>query len=222
MAYRWSSIFIAGLFFLMAALPLVSADSDGDGIADSADDCQWSYGMSTVDRSGCPDRDNDGTSDFNDGWAANNPNFQNEFTISSSQDYKDVDFSSDGVNIVTGDENGWVRIWNASSFVNLKSVQAVNNGEVTSVAYSPDGNYVAAGLDDDTINIYYASNISSVHGSISVDVGGGDFVNDVEFSPDSSLVAVSITRSGSGGTNGQVLLIKIFIQTYIFISIFPS
>lgn len=209
MSYRWSSILVAGLFFLLATSPLVSADSDGDGVSDSVDDCQWSYGTSSVDRTGCPDRDNDGTSDFNDGWAANNPNFENEFTISSNQDYNDVDFSSDGVNIVTGDENGWVRIWNATSFVNLKSVQAIGNGEVTSVTYSPDGNYVAAGLDDDTINIYYASNISSIHGSISVDVGSGDFVNDVEFSPDSSLVAVSITRSGNGGTNGQVLLIKV-------------
>ena len=94
MTYRWSSIFIAGLFLLMMALPLVSADSDGDGIADSSDDCKWSYGTSSVDKVGCPDRDNDGTSDFNDGWAANNPNFENEFTISSNQDYNDVDFSS--------------------------------------------------------------------------------------------------------------------------------
>ena len=209
MKSRWSSVFIAGLFLFVAALPFVSADSDGDGVADSSDDCKWSFGTSTVDRMGCPDRDNDGTSDFNDGWAANVPNFQNQYTISSNQDYNDVDFSSDGVNIVTGDEDGWVRIWNATSFVNLKSVQAISSGEVTSVSYSSDGNYIAAGLDDDTINIYYSSNISSVHGSISVDVGGGDFVNDVEFSPDSSLVAVSITNSGNGGTNGQVILIKV-------------
>ena len=44
---------------------------------------------------------------------------------------------------------------------------------------------------------------SSVHGSISVDVGGGDQVNAVEFSPDSSAVAVAIGRSGNGG-NGEV------------------
>ncbi len=209
MKSKISGVFIAGMMIFLVALPMVSADSDGDGISDSSDDCRWSYGDSSADRDGCPDRDGDGTSDLNDGWAANNPNFQNEFTISSNQDYSDVDFSQDGLSIVTGDEDGWVRIWNASSYVNLKSVQSNSNGEVTSVAYSPDGNYVVSGLDDDTINIYYSSNISSVHDSISVDVGSGDYVYDVEFSPDSSLVAVSVGRSGSQGTNGQVLLIKV-------------
>ena len=50
--------------------------------------------------------------------------------------------------------------------------------------------------------------MTSIHGKISVDVGGGDYVYDVEFSPDSSLVAVSIGRSGNGGTNGQVIIIQ--------------
>jgi len=209
MTSQWSSVFIVGLLVIITTLPMVSADSDGDGFSDSDDDCRWSYGTSSNDRNGCPDRDNDGTSDIIDGWVANVPNFQSDFIISSSQNYNDVDFSLDGVNIVTGDEDGWVRIWNASSFVNLKSVQANSNGDITSVAYSPDGNYVAASLDDDTINLYYSSNISSVHGSISVDVGGGDYAFDVEFSPDSSLIAVSIGQSGNGGTSGQVLLIKV-------------
>ena len=77
------------------------------------------------------------------------------------------------------------------------------------VDYSPDGMYVAAALNDDTINIYYSSNLSSIHGSISVDVGGGDRVNAVEFSPDSSAVAVAIGRSGNGGTNGEVAVINV-------------
>ena len=194
---------------VLATMPItVSADSDGDGVSDSTDDCIWSSGTSSVDRVGCPDRDGDGISDYNDGWAANNPNFQNEFTLSSSQNYIDVDFSDDDQFVVTGDEDGWVRIWNSTTHVNVRSAQAINGGEVTSVAYSPDNTMIAAGLDDDTIELYSSSSMTSIHGKISVDVGSGDYVYDVEFSPDSSLVAVSIGRSGNSGTNGQVIIIQ--------------
>ncbi|MDP6195736.1 MAG: hypothetical protein QF880_08495, partial [Candidatus Poseidonia sp.] len=102
-----------------------------------------------------------------------------------------------------------VRVWNASTFTNVRSANAISGGDVTSVDWSPDGQYIAAGMDDDTMQIYYASNLTSVHGSISVDVGSGDYVNDVRFNPDSDLVAVSIGRSGNSGTNGQVFLIQL-------------
>ena len=205
------AVFLIVLMFFMTLAPLAAgADTDGDGIDDSVDDCRWAAGTSTIDRNGCPDYDNDGYSDLNDGWTTSNPNFQNEFTTSSNQDYKDVDFSPDGEFIVTASDDSFVRIWNASTHINTRSVLAhTGSGDVTSVSYSPDGMYVAAGLDDDTMNIYYSSNLTSVHGPISVDVGSGDYVNDVEFSPDSTLVAVSIGRSGNQGTNGQVFLIKV-------------
>ena len=209
---------LIALMILVVFLPLATnaADADGDGIEDSLDDCPWAYGTSTIDRDGCPDRDNDGTSDFNDGWSIGNPNFTNEYTISSGSDYYDVDFSPDGTHVVTGAEDGFVRIWNSSTFTNLRSANAISGGEVTSVDWSPDGLYIAAGLSDDTMQIYYASNLSSVHGSISVDVGSGDYVNDVRFNPDSDLVAVSIGRSGNSGTNGQVFLIKVSDGTNLY------
>jgi WD40 repeat protein len=194
------------LFMVLAPLAN-AADSDGDGIEDSVDDCRFAAGTSTVDRDGCPDSDGDGTSDFNDPWSISNPNFTNEQIISSNSDYYDVDYSPDGEYVVTAAADGFVRIWNASTQINLRSVNAISGGEVTSIDWSPDGQYIAAGLDDDTMEIYYISNLTSVYGSISVDVGSGDYVNDVRFSPDSDLVAVSIGRSGNSGTNGRVLLV---------------
>ena len=209
MRRRTSGFLLVALMMAMALTPIVmGADSDGDGIENSVDDCPWSAGTSDVDRDGCPDRDGDGTSDFNDGWSINNPNFQNEFTLNVNSDYNDVEYDPTGEFIVTGSDDGFVRVWNASTHINIRSANAVPSGEVTSVAYSPDGQYVAAGLDDDTMDIYYASNLTSIHGTISVDVGSGDSVNDVEFSPNSELVAVSIGRSGNSGTNGQVFLIQ--------------
>ena len=199
----------------VTSLAVQAADSDGDGVQDSADDCPWAAGTSTVDKTGCPDRDGDGTSDFSDPWTITNPNYQNEFTTSSSNDYYSVDYSPSGEFIVTGSEDGFVRIWNASTWTNLRS--ANTNTDVNSVDYSADGMYVAAGLGDDTINIYYSSNLTSVHGAISVDVGGNDQVNSVEFSPDSSTVAVAIVRDNANqGTNGEVTVYDVLTGTELY------
>ena len=199
----------------VTSLAVQAADSDGDGVQDSADDCPWAAGTSTVDKTGCPDRDGDGTSDFSDPWTITNPNYQNEFTTSSSNDYYSVDYSPSGEFIVTGSEDGFVRIWNASTWTHLRS--ANTNTDVNSVDYSADGMYVAAGLGDDTINIYYSSNLTSVHGAISVDVGGNDQVNSVEFSPDSSTVAVAIGRDNANqGTNGEVTVYDVLTGTELY------
>ena len=64
-----AAIGISLLMLLMLSLPIASAgDTDGDGVDDSVDDCPVAAGNSTVDRTGCPDKDGDGTSDKNDPW----------------------------------------------------------------------------------------------------------------------------------------------------------
>jgi len=43
-------------------------DGDGDGVIDPEDDCPVTWGNSTIDRTGCPDRDGDGWSDDGDAF----------------------------------------------------------------------------------------------------------------------------------------------------------
>ena len=50
--------------------------------------------------------------------------------------------------------------------------------------------------------------LSSVHGTISADVGGGDYPYDIDLSPDGEMAAIAIGRSGNGGTNGVVRMIN--------------
>ena len=213
---KHGAVLLVFLFLVsVTSLATQAADSDGDGVQDSADDCPWAAGTSTVDKDGCPDRDGDGTSDFNDPWVISNPNYQNEFTTSSSNDYYAVEYSPSGEFIVTGSEDGFVRIWNASTWTNLRSFNA--NTEVTTVDFSGDGMYIAAGLNNDSLAILYSSNLSLVYDVSSVDVGGNDLVNSVEFSPDNSIVAVAIGReNGNQGTNGEVAVYDVQTGTELY------
>jgi len=196
------AIFLAGLMLLsIALLPGVSAlDTDGDGIEDPLDDCPVAAGNSTVDRSGCPDRDGDGTSDKNDPWTIQNGGFLQEAHQSSSSDYLAVFFNHNGSEYLTGDENGWLRIWNTAARQNLRSVQLSG---IFDVGWSPDGEYVAAVTDGDELKTYFSSNLTPLF-TVSTDVGSGDQPNELEFSPDGTMIAVVIGRSGSSSTNGEV------------------
>ena len=193
-------------------------DTDGDGVEDHLDDCPLASGDSTVDRDGCPDRDGDGTSDYNDRWTLPNTNFLEDTILSSNNDYYAVDHSPDGQFILTGDEDGWVRIWNLSTQSNVLSAQLTYDGQgraVSDVKWSPDGSLVAATIDyGDILGIWYANNITQQN-SISVDVGSNDNPANIAWSPDSSLLAVAIGRSGNGGTDGEVKIINVSTGTEV-------
>ncbi|MEC7177780.1 MAG: S8 family serine peptidase [Candidatus Thermoplasmatota archaeon] len=80
-------------FFSLAInhdVPLVNLtlDADLDGVEDSLDDCLNTPGTSTIDRTGCPDTDNDGYSDPDGTWTTANgaDAFINEPTQWADQD----------------------------------------------------------------------------------------------------------------------------------------
>ena len=208
------SVVLALLMISMSIASSVSAaDIDNDGVDDSIDDCLYAAGNSTVDRNGCPDRDGDGISDINDGWTSSNPSFSLDAAVSQNYDFTGVSHSPDGEFVATSDENGYLRVWNATTGTNTRSVNL--GGDLISVSWSGDGRFIGITKDDDTANIFYASNLSSVHGSISADVGSGDYANDIDISNDGTMAAISIGRSGNGGTNGVVRIINMSDGTVI-------
>ena len=207
------------LVFLMIGLVLTplsvhAADSDGDGVDDTLDDCPYASGDSTVDRDGCPDRDGDGTSDLLDGWTSSNPNFVLDGNNPRSTDYNDVEFSPDGLEVATSSGDGYIRIWNTTTGQNTRSVIAVSNGGAGKLSWSDDGRFIGVTSQAaDEVDIYYASNLTSLHGAISSDVGGSDFTYDIDLSPDGSKAAIAIGRSGNSGTSGVVRVIDVINGT---------
>tara|TARA_B100000003_G_scaffold207206_1_gene224311 strand:+ start:158 stop:3574 length:3417 start_codon:yes stop_codon:yes gene_type:complete len=208
MSRKTLALFIVFVFLgsIVSLSAVSAADKDGDGVEDSSDNCPFAAGSSTVDRDGCPDRDGDGTSDFNDGWTSSNPNFAKDVAVTQSYDFTGVDYSPDGKFVASSDENGFLRVWNATTGTNVLSANV--GGELSSVSWSGDGRYIGVTKNDDTAHVYFANNMTSVLGTISADVGGGDSANDIDLSHDGSMAAISIGRSGNGGTNGVVRVIN--------------
>ena len=199
---------------VLTPLSAHAADSDGDGVDNSVDDCPYASGTSTVDRDGCPDRDGDGTSDLMDGWTSQNPNFVLNANNPRSSDFNDVDFSPNGSEVATSSDDGYIRIWNTSTVQNTRTVIAVSGGGTGKLSWSADGRFIGVTSQAaDEFDIFYASNLTSVHGALSSDVGGGDYTYDIDISPDGSKAAVAIGRSGNGGTNGVVRVVDVINGT---------
>jgi len=195
-----AAIGISLLMLLMLSLPIVSAgDTDGDGVDDSLDDCPVAAGSSTVDRTGCPDKDGDGTSDKNDPWTIQNGGFAQLARQASNDDFYVSLFSDNGEYYLTSDGD-YMRIWNTTMRVNVGSVGVSG---LSDIAWSPDGMFVGAVNGNDQLMVYYSSNFTELF-TVSVDVGSGDQAKELDYSPDGSMIAVVIGRSGNGGTNGEV------------------
>ena len=134
--------------------------------------------------------------------------------MTSNYNYWDVDHSPDGEFLVSADENGYARIRNATTGVVIRSIRAFTD-DATQVAWF-DGTYIAVTTDaQDTVRMYWASNMSNVHGDISADVGSGDEVLDLAFSNDGSMLAIAIGRSGN---SEQTALLELSIQLMVLSS----
>ena len=69
-----------------------------------------------------------------------------------------VAFSSDSTQIVSGSIDMSVRVWDASTGVELKKLKG-HTGFVTSVAFSSDGKKIVSGSSDNSVRVWDASMI---------------------------------------------------------------
>ena len=179
-------------------------DTDGDGVDDGVDDCPLAAGSSTVDRTGCPDRDGDGYSDKNDAWVMSTGGYQQATVQFSGDDFIMVKFSPSGDRYM-GAENsgGWgggssdLRIHNTSTRVATRTISVSDGAE--DIAWSPDGEHVAVLTSDLEVRIY-----NSTTGALfdTFDVNGEE-TDELQYSPDGTMIAVTGKRDGNSG-DGQV------------------
>jgi WD40 repeat protein/uncharacterized caspase-like protein len=99
-----------------------------------------------------------------------------------------VAFSPDGRLIATGSADNTIKLWDAATGNQLRSVEG-HTGPVNSVAFSPDGNVIASGSWDKTIKLWDVATGNQVRSL----EGHTGYVNSVAFSPDGNVIA-----SGSG------------------------
>ncbi len=92
-----------------------------------------------------------------------------------------VAISPDGRYILSGSDDGTMKLWEFSSGAEIRNFVGHTNS-VLSVAISPDGSYALSGSDDETIKLWDISNGSEIRSF----VGHTNSVHSVAFSPDGS------------------------------------
>ena len=119
-----------------------------------------------------------------------------------------VSFSPDSSNLATGSWDHTIRIWNVASGTTIKTLTGPAGSPVYAVAYSPDGQFVASGgsepNDISIVRIWQISNSSIVQTM----PGHLAALNDLEYSPDGSMLiscgADSVSRFWNAST-GQLI-----------------
>ena len=67
-----------------------------------------------------------------------------------------VSFSPDGRHIISGSEDGMIKVWNATSGEEVRTLEG-HERRVFSVVFSPDGSQIASGSLDNTVKVWNAA-----------------------------------------------------------------
>ncbi len=115
----------------------------------------------------------------------------------------DVAWSPDGSSVATAGSDNMVQFWDPSTGTR-RMVIAAHDDDVSTLAFSPDGQYLATGAggwdatDDSSIRIWRVSN-GALLGTLE---GHGDWVYALAFSPDGH----TLLSSGRNGSQGIIKL----------------
>ncbi|KAF5334716.1 hypothetical protein D9758_017351 [Tetrapyrgos nigripes] len=108
----------------------------------------------------------------------------------TGSEVKGISVSPDGTRIVSGSEDGTVRIWDAQTGTAIGEPLRGHQDWVQSVAFSPDGARIVSGSDDRTVRIWDAQTGTAIGEPLQ---GHEHSVQSVAFSPDGARIV-----SGSG------------------------
>jgi WD40 repeat protein len=96
-----------------------------------------------------------------------------------------VAFSPDGSKIISGSNDKTIRVWDASTGIEIVPPIRGHDDSILSVAFSPDGSKIISGSADKTIRLWDASTGVEMLPPLR---GHGDFISSVAFSPDGSKI----------------------------------
>ena len=96
-----------------------------------------------------------------------------------------VAFSPDGSKIISGSSDKTIRVWDASTGIEMLPPLRGHDGSILSVAFSPNGSKIISGSDDKTIRVWDSSTGAEMLPPFR---GHHDAIHSVAFSPDGAKI----------------------------------